>query len=729
MSALLAGYGAQPTAFDRVLAAAETVTATAGRRAPNGTTKTRCPVPDHGRGRGDRNPSLALTPADGKVLVICDAGCHIDDILGALGLTPADLFDEPKERRDAYVPLSPGCGHNRPRPHPATTPTQPRPASASRPAQTPPGGPWVYTDDQGTPVYRAVRHTDSGGKKRFDLERPIRDGGWASGIKQYGITPFPYNWPAVLAAIAAGAIVFIPEGEKCAQALIDAGLTATTNHGGAAQWATYCARYTPHFTGARIVVLPDNDGAGQRHADQVVETLAPVAQIAVVNLPGLAEKGDVYDWLQAGGTVDRLLELAEAALTPPTAYTVTNLADVQPERVSWLWDGRLPAGKLTIVDGDPGVGKSTLALEIAATVSTGARWFDGRNAPRGNVLLLSGEDGLADTVRPRLDAAGADSARVHALVGIKWRTEDGVAAERDPHLGDIAAIEAAIRAHHVTLVIVDVLMAFLPVGVDSYKDQDARTILRPLAGVAERTGAAIILLRHLNKGQGTALQRGGGSIGIVGAARAGYLAVKDPDDPNRVILAATKCNVGPLPTSLAYRLVGTENGAARVEWLGETDHTADELVSNRAGLGDSEERDALCGFLTDYVRQRGGECTAKEVADAAANNFGPIPKATLKRARDRAGIRTRKSAMTGGWMWTLIGDPEPEGSTKVPKVPPLPIPEPSEPSVEPSAAQGPCAACGTATRRYGEGGHPMCPQCRAAADVGDAPDRQRQQPA
>lgn len=700
-----AAVGAAGTsAFDRVLLAVEAATGYARhRRVKNGGVQTRCPVPTHGRGRGDHNPSLALTPAGDRVLVHCDTGCTVDEVLAAIGLTPADLFDEPLRPAGLAAPARPVV-----RPLPA-----PRVPDSQRPAEAPPLGPWVYTDEDGTPLYRVVRTDHPDGSKAFALERPTKGGGWLSGISGFGITPHPYNWPRVLRGIAAGETIYITEGEKAAQALIDAGIpTATTSHGGAGKFSTYCRRHAPHFRDARVVVLPDNDEPGQKHADDVVATLAGIAgQIAVVELPGLAEKGDAYDWLAAGGTREELLALTEAALKPAPTFTTMTLANVEPERVEWLWEGRLPAGKLTVIDGDPGVGKSTLALGIAAAISVGGRWFDGSQAPLGNVLLLSGEDGLADTVRPRLDAAGADPTRVHALTGVRFLHEDGVRGERDPDLGDIAAIEAAIWAHDVRLVIVDVLMAFLPRGVDSHKDQDVRAVLRRLKDLAESTGAAILLLRHLNKGAGgSALYRGGGSIGIVGAARMGYLAVKDPDDPARVILAATKCNVAELPTSLAYRLVGTDNGAARIEWIEETEHTADELTGQR-GLGDAEERDAAAEFLRDYISQHGGEASAKEASDALITAFGPMAKATVKRLRERAGIHTRKSAMSGGWLWTLT---EGEGSTKVPKVPPLGSPEPSEPSggsVEPSAV-GPCVGCGSPTRRYGEGGNALCQGCR-----------------
>ncbi len=134
------------------------------------------------------------------------------------------------------------------------------------------------------------------------------------------------------------------------------------------------------------------------------------------------------------------------------------------------------------------------------------------------------------------------------------------------------------------MLVIDVLMAYLPTGADSHKDQDIRRVLSRLAALADRTGCTILLLRHLNKANGRdPLYRGGGSIGIVGAARAGLLVAPDPDEPERRVLASVKSNLGPTPESLAYRLVGAgDYDVARVRWEGQTAHTARGLLSEPA---------------------------------------------------------------------------------------------------------------------------------------------------
>ena len=206
---------------------------------------------------------------------------------------------------------------------------------------------------------------------------------------------------------------------------------------------------------------------------------------------------------------------------------VVRLADVQPERIEWLWPGYLPLGKVVVLDGDPGVGKSTVCLDVAARVSTGSPMPDGSPGTKGAVMVLSAEDGLADTIRPRLDAAQADPAQVITVTQIG----EGPEARPVSIPGDLRVIEAVIAEHEVKLVIVDVLMAYLAGEVNAHRDQDIRRALHVLSGVAERRGCCVIILRHLNKSGGAnALYRGGGSIGIVGAARAAFMCGRDPDD-------------------------------------------------------------------------------------------------------------------------------------------------------------------------------------------------------
>ena len=328
------------------------------------------------------------------------------------------------------------------------------------------------------------------------------------------------------------------------------------------------------------------------------------------------------------------------------------LSDVEAEQVGWLWRGRIPKGKLSIWEGDPGIGKSAATIDVAARVSVGHQWPDEVPCEAGGVVLLSAEDGLADTIRPRLDAAGADPSRVLALTTI--RDAHGERLVSIPE--DLEVIRDGIKRVNAKLVVVDPLMAFLSGDVNSHRDQDVRRALAPLAAMAEDTGAAIVVVRHLNKGTGgSPLYRGGGSIGIIGAARCALLVAKHPEDENRRVLASLKSNLGPLAPSLTFTLAEAANGAARVEWRGETSLTAAALL---AAPVDPEERSALDeakDFLRDALEEgtRWSKAIKKEAREA------DISEMTLKRAKSELGVRSVKEV--DGWYWQLPQSKEIKG--------------------------------------------------------------------
>ena len=291
---------------------------------------------------------------------------------------------------------------------------------------------------------------------------------------------------------------------------------------------------------------------------------------------------------------------------------------------------------------------------MAARVSVGKPWPDGEECKRGGVVILSAEDGLADTIRPRFDAAGGDPSKAVALSTVS----DGEGNERQIAIpDDLHIIEAAIERVRAVLVVVDPLMAFLPGEVNSHRDQDVRRALAPLARLAERTGAAIVVVRHLNKANGgNALYRGGGSIGIVGAARSGLLIAKHPEDDGRRVLASIKSNLAPPAPSLVFTLGGTEGGAVGVDWKGETPLDAAALLSAPT---DHEERSALSEaqeFLREVLSD-GPEAAAevRQEADSAG-----IAKRTLDRARQSLGVISEREGDSGKrgagkWVWRLPG--------------------------------------------------------------------------
>jgi len=619
--------------------------------------KARCPAHE------DNKPSLDVTRGgDGRALVICRAGCTAENVVGALGLSLADLFP-PKGAPLRATPSRPA--------HQNAT----RAGSFGRVVAT-----YDYTDSAGNLLYQVQRSE----VKQFRQRRPDGCGGFVWNLQ--GVRLVPCALREVLAAIATKRAVFVAEGERDADNLRRLGLTATTNNGGADTPRSW-QEFAPLFAGATVVILPDNDEAGRKHAQSVARALhGTTADLRVLELPGLPGKGDVSDWLASGGTADELRELARhaPAWTPepapitydevpvaadaagfgPNSTPVVCLADVQPETVRWLWAGRVPFGKITLLDGDPGLGKSTLSLDIAARLSVGGV-MPGETEPvePAAVLLLACEDGLADTVRPRLEAAGAAVGRVFSL---SFVPEPDGKGERPPALPeDIATIEEVVTAHEVRLVIVDPLMAFLSERVNSFKDQDVRRALAPLAAMAERTGAAVLVLRHLNKmSNASAIYRGGGSIGISGAARSVLLVAKHPDDENRRVLASIKNNLAPPPCALAFHLRSDEeNAPARIAWEGESNLTADALLATQAPdtPATTSQMEEAKMFLRDLLAE--GPVRADAVIREARNNG--VSDATLRRAKTSLSVKPKREGGLGAeghWVWFLPDKPDdPEG--------------------------------------------------------------------
>lgn len=326
------------------------------------------------------------------------------------------------------------------------------------------------------------------------------------------------------------------------------------------------------------------------------------------------------------------------------------MSTVFPEDVTWLWPGRIPCGKLSLIIGDPGQGKSTATLDLAARVSRGLPWPDGGAAPWGGVVLLTAEDGLADTVRPRLDAMEADVSRVAVLRGIKVPGQ----AIPDPFRldEDLVHLETAINQMGARLVVVDPISAYLG-DSDSYKDADIRRVLAPLAALAERTGAAVVGVLHLTKdSQRKVLYRAQGSLGFVAASRAVFAVAADKDDPERRLLLPIKCNLGPTPPGLAFRLVPT-GSAARVEWSEEPVTVGvEEALAGPEPPQERSERTEAENFLRNILAD--GPVEAKEVF-AGAGALG-IKDRTLNRAKASLKIKAEKDGFRGPWLWSLPQD-------------------------------------------------------------------------
>ena len=338
-------------------------------------------------------------------------------------------------------------------------------------------------------------------------------------------------------------------------------------------------------------------------------------------------------------------------IPPEDALHTFRACDVETRAVEWLWEPWIPRGKLTVLDGLPGLAKSTITLDLAARVTDGRPMPDAVKAGvDGPVVMASYEDDPADTIVPRFMAAGGDTKRLHLFDSV--RTREGLIPVELPNHVDM--VEALVVETGAVLVVIDPLMAALAGDVKSAVDHHVRRALAPLRSMAERTRAAVLLVRHLNKSSKVSdpILRGGGSIGIIGAARAGLLVAHDPDDSGRRVLAISKANLAPAGyPSLGYRVVTDDaHGVGAIEWLGKSRHEARDLLRD----SDEPRRDAVSdavAILHEFLAE--GPVPSTE-AKAYCREAGIAPR-TLDRAKKQLGVRARPRL--GGeqkrWVWEL----------------------------------------------------------------------------
>lgn len=270
------------------------------------------------------------------------------------------------------------------------------------------------------------------------------------------------------------------------------------------------------------------------------------------------------------------------------------------EKITWLWDKWIVVGKLSILQGDPGLGKSLITMALIAAVTKGKLLPGASHVPGGGVVLIAPEDGQADTINPRLKAAGADLDKVTVLSTIQEiDNATGKTYERPFSFPEDARILAdAIDEVDAKLVVIDPIMAVLGKGVDAHKDQDVRRALGPSVCDANEKGCAVVIVMHLNKGNSSnSLYRSGGSIAFPGMARSVLYVTLDPDDEEGRVLVNIKTNLGKKAASLRYRIAEDQNRAPYVEWRGESNRTERELLSSPTVNNTSQEAQDIMTVL------------------------------------------------------------------------------------------------------------------------------------
>jgi 5S rRNA maturation endonuclease (ribonuclease M5) len=551
-----------------------------------------CPCPGH----STPGQHLHITDAGDKALVKCFTAHSYEDIIRSLG----------------FESLTYGDGHR---------------IEAT----------YDYTDADGKLLYQVLRMSP----KDFRQRRPDGNSDWIYNLK--GVKRVLYRLPEVLEAVRNGQAIYVCEGEKDCDNLVKIGLTATTNSGGAEHWQP---ELSESLADASVVIIPDRDEPGKKHAAKVAGSLHGNAKsIKILELPdreGYKVK-DVSDWIMAGGTKEELKRLANetSEYKPKEGYIgLVCIAEVEPETVEWLWFPYIPLAKLTLLEGDPGIGKSWVSLAIATAVSQGKGLPNMESTEPAKVLLASAEDGLGDTIRPRLDAMSADVTKIHAIKGSLDFGNSG-----------LVILEAYIERLKPALVIIDPLVAYIGAAVDIHRANETRAVMAKLADIAERHSVAILAIRHLTKG-GTLkpIYRGLGSIDLAAACRSILMAGCDPEDTNKRGIVHIKSNLAPMGVAIGYKL--TSEG---FYWTGESDLTWQKILSAEDTGGKSALDEAI-EFLRDELLE-GTVSYRQVIVDSQALG---IAKRTLDRAKAQLGIIARPRGEPGRkgakqWFWTLPG--------------------------------------------------------------------------
>jgi putative DNA primase/helicase len=347
----------------------------------------------------------------------------------------------------------------------------------------------------------------------------------------------------------------------------------------------------------------------------------------------------------------------------PSTVTIFPASAYTPEPVRPIWDGYLFCGKFHILGGEAGAGKTTIGISIAATVSAGVRWPDGSANEAGDVLIWTGEDGITDTLLPRLLAAGGNPDRVYFVDGI---TEHGKMRAFDPATDMPKLAKAARRLPNLKLIILDPIVSAVP--GDSHKNTEVRRGLQPVVDMGVELDCAVLGISHFAKSTSgkNPLDRIVGSLAFGAVPRVVLGVVKDIDGDKPRRLVRIKSNIGPDGGGFAYTLhrvavPGHPIFAQRVDWGDPLEGSARELMA----VEDADARaDAMAeaeAFLADLLRD--GAMATREIMEAAKAHGHSW--STLNRAKNNMGVEATKSGFKAGWAWLL--PPPPKNASEGPE--------------------------------------------------------------
>jgi hypothetical protein len=466
-----------------------------------------CPVPHHGQGNGDKNPSLSVTDGeDGNILFKCHGGCDQQSVFSTIkdmGLLP-QLPDRP-EYLSNVRPIMPAI-----------------PILESE---------WVYTDENEIPLFVKQRYKTFDAKgKTYKTLRIMADGSRVGKLGDCRIVP--YRLTEVQQAVTAGKVVYIAEGEKAVDALCSLGVTATTSHAGAGGWNPDLNQY---FSGANVVVVPDNDTAGWGYAAKIVESLLPVVKsIRVLDLPHLSHKEDAFEWVNKYAQ-DRstLAQIAKACPvvestdqvktpqrlieTPPDPFLthtnepkedqpnsrkkllVESWDSIKDEPVEWLVDSIIPKRSFVALYAPPASYKSFISLDLAEAIATGRDWMGYRIPKKGAVLYICGEGhgGMGARVKAcKIQNKSPDGANLYIIrAQLNLRSSPEDFAELLDAINDlIAEIDEPLE-----IIILDTLMRMSGGGFNENSSEDMGAFITQAGKLQEIFECALMVIHHSGK--------------------------------------------------------------------------------------------------------------------------------------------------------------------------------------------------------------------------------------
>jgi hypothetical protein len=542
----------------------------------NGQWVASCPVPSHGKGNGDKNPSLSIHIGDdGKPLFHCHGGCSQEEVFNTI--KDRNLLPELTERPDPLANIKP----------------IPKVEFQQE---------WIYTDEDRQPVFVKQRLKVGESGKTYRLYKIDEAGRKQSSLADARIVP--YNLPALLDAKTSGRNIFLVEGEKAADAIKSIGMIATTAHTGAGSWPQAITEY---FAGAQVIILPDNDVAGWGYAYKAAEAILPIVKsLKVVDLGLQGQGDDAYEFIEEGGSRDKLVALVKAAsvitsvdqltmperlnpvlnsianavqqVTAPTEdiakefetapkdspppkpikqIAIEHWDSIQDEPVKWLIDGVIPVGAFTALYGPPGSFKSFIALDIAEAIATGRSWMGNGVSEPGAVLYIAGEGfgGVGARIKAikqhHQTPAGAPIYVIRHQLNLRASVEDFNAL--------MVAIETLVMETGIDfkLIVIDTLARAFG-GGDENSASDMMQFVVTCGRIQQIVqGAALMILHHSGKDQSRGMR---GSSALLGAVDTELELIRFEDSMKGIIRTA-KQKDGEDGTRYGFEMVKVELAA------------------------------------------------------------------------------------------------------------------------------------------------------------------------